>query len=390
MASRELAGRPLGGRRLAGRGLDGGGGGIRAPLGNASGPPTLSSATITAFTDATADISVTTNKSGGTLYWVIDTSATPPSKAQVKAGQGSGGGAAASSGSQAVAAVGAQTKTGATGLSENTTYYAYFMHETTVGQSNVAASAAFTTYFTASQNIFNAFTTPPVTARKTIINSTVSGLKSDGIWSLLDTLYVMAAADSQAASINWVAPASFTLIAVNSPAFTADSGFTGNGTSSRLRTQYTPSVNGVNYVQDSASAWVWSLTNAASSVNDIGSGTAPRALIITRNASDQLVGDINNAVCAAQSAANTNSIGFFGIQRRASNDRRLWANGVQQGTSAQVSTGVASQEQWVCGANSTSFSAKKQAVAAWGASLSGLESAFYNRLLTYMQAVGAV
>jgi hypothetical protein len=355
-------------------------------LGNAR-PPVLSNAAITAFTDLTADISILTNKSGGALYWVIDVNAVAPTAAQVKAGQGSGGAAAASSGSQAVTVAGTQTKTGATGLAENTTYYAYFMQESG-GQSNVAASAAFTTYYTSSQAIFTAFTTPPVTARKTIINACVGSLKTAGIWQKLDVLYLMAAADSQAACINWVAPANFTALQVNSPTFVADRGFTGNGTSSRLRTQYTPSVNGVQTTLNSASVWVWSLTDSQGSA-DVGNLTAPRTEITPRNGANQMTITVNDAA-AVSATANASSIGFFGAQRPDASTRRAWKNGVQLGSDfAVASTALASQEQWVGGGNSSNFSTHQMAAAAWGDSLTGLENSFYSTLLTYMQAVGA-
>jgi hypothetical protein len=236
--------------------------------------------------------------------------------------------------------------------------------------------------------IFAAFSIAPTPARKAIINAYIVGLKADGIWPLLDLLYLMAAADSQAGTINWKSPASFGLIGVNSPSFTADRGYTGNGTSSRLRTQYTPSVNGVNFQKDNASGWVWLGSNASSGATpDFGSTTAPRVVITGSNAGTAS-GDINTAAGASLSAAFATP-GMIGIQRRASADRRFFLNGVQAATSATVSTGAASQEQWVCGANASAFSNKQQAMAAWGASLSGLEAAFYTRTLTYLQSVGA-
>jgi lysophospholipase L1-like esterase len=106
--------------------------------------PVLSSASVPSYTGTTANLSVSTTKGNGTLYWVIDTSATPPSAAQVKLGQGSSGSAATSSGNQAVTVRGTQTKNGAAGLTNGVTYYAYFMHEDSgAHQSNVAASASF-------------------------------------------------------------------------------------------------------------------------------------------------------------------------------------------------------------------------------------------------------
>jgi hypothetical protein len=42
-----------------------------------------------------------------------------------------------------------------------------------------------------------------------------------------------------------------------------------------------------------------------------------------------------------------------------------------------TSTALPSQEQWICGANSTNFSARRIAMAAWGASLAGKEVSFF-------------
>lgn len=243
-------------------------------------------------------------------------------------------------------------------------------------------------YSAEAKEIFAAMTTQPTSARKSLIDAAVKSLKSAGVWSQLDCLYMLAAADSQSARLNWINPGTYTALAVNSPTFAADKGYTGDGSTSRLRTQYTPSVNGVNLTQNNASAWVWVLTNVVASTDDIGSHTAPRLLVESNNASSLLVGDVNSS--AAMSASISTAIGLSGIQRRASSDRRLWKNGTQQGTTdTTASTAVANQEQWICGGNSTSFSTRQIACAAWGASLSGLESSLYNALLPYMQGIGA-
>jgi hypothetical protein len=93
-----------------------------------------------------AALTVDTNEGNGTLYWVISTSSSAPSKAQVKAGQMHTGAAAADSGSQAVSGTGTQTISGESGLTASTTYYAHFMHEdSSANQSDVASGNGFTT-----------------------------------------------------------------------------------------------------------------------------------------------------------------------------------------------------------------------------------------------------
>ena len=109
--------------------------------------PVLSNATAAATGQTTASLSVDTDEGDATLYWVVTTSASAPSGAQVAAGQDHTGAAAADSGSQAVSATGTQSISGgATGLTEGTAYWAHFVQDdAAANRSNVASSASFTT-----------------------------------------------------------------------------------------------------------------------------------------------------------------------------------------------------------------------------------------------------
>lgn len=107
--------------------------------------PTLSSATDASTGTSTADLGVTTDEGNGTLYAVVTTSSTTPSKAQIKAGQDHTGAAAAFAGSQAISSTGAKT-IGATGLADATAYFGHFMHEdASTNQSNAISADGFTT-----------------------------------------------------------------------------------------------------------------------------------------------------------------------------------------------------------------------------------------------------
>lgn len=253
----------------------------------------------------------------------------------------------------------------------------------------VLLGARATTYDADAATLFAAMTTPPTTARKAQINTLILALKAAGVWTLLDVFYVLAAADSQAARLNWKNPAAFTALAVNSPTFAADRGYTGDGSSSRLRTQFTPSVNGVNYTQNDASAWLWNLTESQDNTgHELGNTTTPRTFTRIRNTSNQAVMAANSG-STSTTVANSVSLGFFGTQRVSGTTVNVFKNGASLGTSAPGAAAITATEQWICGANSTGFSARQIALAAWGASLTSKEAAFYSALLTYMQAVGA-
>ena len=88
-------------------------------------------------------VQLTTDVDTGTFYWVLTTSATPPSIAQVKAGQDHLGVSAPASGNKGVTATGVQNDS-VTGLAAATTYYPYFVH-TNIVDSNVLAGTSDTT-----------------------------------------------------------------------------------------------------------------------------------------------------------------------------------------------------------------------------------------------------
>lgn len=114
-----------------------------------STPPTLSAPSGTQTGATTATLSVSTNENNGVMYAVVTTSATPPTAAQIRAGQNNAGTAAAwasnPSNNQTINSTGTKTF-GATGLLPSTTYYAYFHHRDASGNdSTVAAASSFTT-----------------------------------------------------------------------------------------------------------------------------------------------------------------------------------------------------------------------------------------------------
>ena len=107
--------------------------------------PTLSSPLDAANGHSASTASVVTNEANGTLYWVVSTSSTAPSAAQVKAGETHTSASATASGSQAVTMTGTQAMA-PSGLAPSTAYFTHFMHEDAAGNpSTVATASGFTT-----------------------------------------------------------------------------------------------------------------------------------------------------------------------------------------------------------------------------------------------------
>jgi hypothetical protein len=109
-------------------------------------PPDETAPTLTSPTDAAdgsdgATLAVTTDEAGGTLYWFISTSATPPSAANLKAGTG-----AVAYGDEAVTGTGVQNVAVPSGLTAETEYFAHFLHRDAAGNdSAIATGDGFTT-----------------------------------------------------------------------------------------------------------------------------------------------------------------------------------------------------------------------------------------------------
>ena len=240
--------------------------------------------------------------------------------------------------------------------------------------------------------IIAAMVPTPSVGRQALINSTVVQLKAAGIWDQLDLLYFFAAANQQNALLNWKNPATFTATAVNSPAFAVDRGFTGNGVDARVDSNYTPSTNGVQYTQDNASLWGYSLTAATGQVHDMGRITVPGMAIILRASSGNTAAFANDGTQISTNPT-PDGTGLWGIQRRGATDKRYWRNAAQIGaTLTTASTGLPAGTLWFCGASASgapTFSTRQFAFGAAGASLVGREAAFYNIVRSYLLAVGA-
>lgn len=247
--------------------------------------------------------------------------------------------------------------------------------------------AASPSYSAEAEALFARFTVPPDTTRKGHIDTLIVALIAAGIWTKLDVLYVTAAADAQAGQRNWKADA-FNLTEVNSPTFTADRGYAGNGTTSYVDTGWDITANGVNYTQNSASYGVWCNDNVADNDALFGMATSGNARLSPRTAADNFGYRINQVTITQ--AANTSSIGLFVATRSASTATQAYKNGSAHGSAgAEVSATTGFTVDWNIGRANSAFNPTQFGAAFTGADLSaGENTALYDALLAYMQAVG--
>jgi len=267
-----------------------------------------------------------------------------------------------------------------------------------IANNPVAANASttlwsFTTaaagYDAATEAIAAAFTTPPTTARKNLIDAAVVALKAAGVWDKIDLLEVDAAADSQAALINWKNPAGATGVAVNSPTFTADSGFTGNGSSSYIDTSFNPATMGVNYTQNLCCAFAWSLT-AGQSVRGIIGNSASSIVLLPRSASDLSEARVNATSASTNVPASTDGTGLWSINRTAGTTQQFYRNATLLSSGTNSSIAVTSANLEALRSAATYWAGTVACVGLAGSMNLTEQTDLYNALNTYLTAVGAV
>lgn len=245
-------------------------------------------------------------------------------------------------------------------------------------------------YSAEAQAVFAAMTTPPDSTRKSLIDACIVGLKSDGVWSLLDALQVYAAADSQAARVDWILPSRIATL-TNAPTFTTDRGFTTDGTSNFLDTLFNPST-GTNFLQNSASFGVWSRTIGGIATSGSGWFDGTRGTTINpRNTGNSISYRITCATATNTGGTVTDGTGLFAVNRSGASATQAYRNGSNVASDGTAASGVIASATLKMGeVSAASWQAREWAAMVAGGNLNSTQhAALYNRLQTYMTAVGA-
>jgi hypothetical protein len=110
--------------------------------------------------------------------------------------------------------------------------------------------------------------TLPSSSQQAKQNIFLKSLITSGVWAKLDLILVFANDGSKEfGCINWKNPSGTKATLVNSPTFTMNAGFTGNGTSSYILTGYNPDGT-LNYKQNDASRMIYVKQVAANKILD--------------------------------------------------------------------------------------------------------------------------
>lgn len=150
----------------------------------------------------------------------------------------------------------------------------------------------------------------------------INGMVSDGTFSLLDILYIFATNTTTTANLNLIST-SFGITSTAAPSFSADIGYTGNGTTQYLDTNFNPATSGVNVTQSSNSMGVYiTSTRAANgSETDMGAANVANTSYTYMNAlsdSTGINGEMNGFLFPASWATAATPAGFSALSRTGS------------------------------------------------------------------------
>ncbi len=219
-------------------------------------------------------------------------------------------------------------------------------------------------------------------------NALVLSLKLGGIWNKLDVLYIFANdGGSDFGTLNWIAPTLNQATLINTPTFTTNQGFTGNGTSSYINTNFNPAISGVNYTLNNASRniFVRNQSVSATTLDGVPLGNSNASVGV-----NSTLLRINQGVTSFSTAADYFGSNFLkSIHRTSVSNIELFV-GKTQTSRTFNSVAVVSESQLILarGVNVTgSYGGSQISMYSMGASLVAENTSYVNAFNTYINSL---
>jgi len=229
--------------------------------------------------------------------------------------------------------------------------------------------------------------TLPSESQQLLQNQLVVDLKDGGIWSKLDTFAVFATdGNSNFALIDWKRLSQYT--AVNSPTFTTNVGFSGNGTSAYVNTNFNPSTSGVNYTLNDASRIMFGdFPNDLGYPESAGGGTGNLTRSIPSNNRQRINMGSANLTTGLSPSNWTGTNLLRAINRTSSTNVEMFADTTQSsGTATSVPVAILNQ-QLLSGNSAFVSSSNTFKIYGMGAPLVSENTDLYNALNTYISSL---
>jgi len=229
----------------------------------------------------------------------------------------------------------------------------------------------------------------------------IGRLVDAGIWADIDGLYFLAAADQASALINLKADR-FNLLPRGTLTFTANRGFTGDGATGYLDTQFNPSLGngGCRFQQNSAHLSAWVLSEGQNNIAEIGVPIAAGyqtldLTLIARNTSDQLQGRINAGGTTTAGSTTTTSLGHTLVRRTGASTTDIYKNGARFGQDTTTASNGLVNANITLLRSHTSYSNRQVAFASFGGGIADTSTSrakpaiFTNALYRALFEIGA-
>ena len=230
--------------------------------------------------------------------------------------------------------------------------------------------------------------TLPTASQRIKQNNLLLALKAGSIWTKLDVLYIFANdGGSDFGTLNWKAPTLNQATLINSPTFTSNQGFTGNGTSSYINTNFNPATSGVNYTLNNASrhTFVRNQSVAFTTLDGVSSGNSNASVGINTT----LLRINQGATSILTSADFSGSNVLKSIHRTSATNIELFV-ATTQTSRTLTSVSVASESQIILarGVSVTgSYGGSQVSMYSMGASLVAENTAYVNAFNTYINSL---
>ena len=236
---------------------------------------------------------------------------------------------------------------------------------------------------------FAAMSVQPDDTRKGLLNTLIAGIKSDGDWTGLDWFCILAAHDSQAARLNARNPAK-SCTATNSPTFTTDRGYTGDGSTSYLDLGEALNAAGNAYALNSGAAGVWANQQAATAITrHLGVTSGSNVMITARANAGNETFQANDGTADTSQANPGTRTGHRALSRTGSGIKRAFFNGVRVADLTTASTSVPTANVCVL-RSATVYTADRIAAFYTGSGLSDAAlGRLHSRLSTFLTTIGA-
>ncbi len=222
----------------------------------------------------------------------------------------------------------------------------------------------------------------------------INGMVTDSIWTKFDVLHIYATQNATTAQINLIS-SSYPATVNGSPTFTTDRGYQGTESSTTvyINTGFNPSTAGSpKYTANSAHLSSWQVTNATGTAS-VGASDGSNSYPIPRLAGNLFYCRVSDSPGGSESVANSDSRGHFIVNRSGLSTEQGYINGsLTHSPNKTRSNPVTNLNFYSIGWNSGGTAngyGQQEAMISIGSSLSGTDATnFYNRLRTYMTAVG--